>query len=263
MRHIRPQAVLRGIIFDFGSTLTIARAPWPNIVAASATALTAFLRDQGLILPVGFAEQWNTRLRATIQQADRSGIEQQVTRTLAQHLAEHTCPIPDDAVLAQALDRYFAAEDALRAPATSAQAVLAELAGAGYRLALLSNTIGGRWVQYWVDQFGFRPYLAAVVTSDALGYRKPRAEAFQATLARMGLTSPTAAVMVGDSLTQDIAGAQALGMRAVHVQLTEDRSFAGLDWPAPMPVAGIQPDACITALPALIPIVEGWQQDDG
>lgn len=69
--------------------------------------------------------------------------------------------------------------------------------------------------------------------------------------------------MVGDSLGQDVSGAQAWGMPAVHVQLAEDRSFAGPAWPPPESAANSSPDALLTELRGLIPMLEAWQSDDG
>ena len=262
MQTLADTAPIRGVILDFGSTLAIAREPWPAIIAEGATALTGFLRQAGLALPPDFAVLWATTLRFANKQADRDGNERPADHVLAALLVSQGYADLGDDFIRDAADHYFAVEDALRAPASGAVSLLAELKGAGYRLAVLSNTYGGRWVQHWADRFGFRPYLDAVVTSDEIGIRKPRPEAFIATLDRMGLGDMASAVMVGDSLTHDIAGAQALGMRTVQVRLAEDMSFDGLAWPPPDVEAAIAADAVIAELPALVPVLERWQSDE-
>jgi HAD superfamily hydrolase (TIGR01509 family) len=262
MQTLADTAPIRGVIFDFGSKLAIARAPWQAIIAEGAAALTGFLRQAGLALPPDFADLWVTTRRFAVQQADRDGNERPADDVLAALLVSQGYADLNDGFIRDATDRYFAVEDALRAPASGAVPLLAELRSAGYRLAVLSNTYGGRWVQHWADCFGFRPYLDAVVTSDEIGIRKPHPAAFFAALARMGVSDPASTVMVGDSLTQDVAGAQALGMRTVRVKLTEDLSFAGLAWPPPDVEASIAADAVITELPALAPVLERWQSDE-
>jgi len=52
----------------------------------------------------------------------------------------------------------------------------------------------------------------AVVISERQGFRKPRREIFEAVLAELG-TAPEETLHVGDSLSADVAGAAALGIR--------------------------------------------------
>ena len=225
MRPITPDCPLQGVVFDFGSTLSITRVSWSAIIAASATALTDCLQDAGLRLPPDFATLWVDMMRFSIQQAERDGYERTAEEVLALLLASQGHESPDPELIRRATDAHFAVEDGWRGPATGAATLLADLHGAGYRVGILSNTIGGRWVQHWTDRYGFRPYVAAVVTSDAVGIRKPRPEIFRMTLAQIGVHDPATAVMVGDTLGHDIVGAQAVGMRTVLVQLAEDQGF--------------------------------------
>ncbi len=268
MQPITPDCPVQGVIFDFGSTLSITRVAWPVIIAEGAAAVSAWLRQAGLALPDDFPRLWAAALRFSIQRAEEDGIEQSAEELLAQLLAaQGHANIPTDQLF-QATDRYFAVEDGLRKPATGATALLAALKAAGYRVGILSNTFGGRWVQRWTDSHGFRPYVDTVVTSDALGIRKPRPEIFLATFVRLGLDDPRSAVMVGDTLAHDIAGAQALGMRTVLVALPEDQGFTAQGEEGrrtaiarPAAAATVTPDAQINDLAALIPLLERWQGD--
>ena len=61
----------------------------------------------------------------------------------------------------------------------------------------------------------------AIVDSRTHGYVKPHPTIFQAALGLLRVAAPDA-VMVGDSLEEDIEGARALGMRAILVD-REDR----------------------------------------
>ncbi len=268
MHLITPQHPIQGVVFDFGSTLSITRVAWPVIIALGGAAIGAELRAAGLRLPDDFASLWAAALRSSIQQAESDGIERSADDVLFALLASQGCPDPAPDLIRRATDRYFVVEDGQRAPAAGAVALLAELKAAGYGVGILSNTIGGRWVRRWVDAHGFHPYVDAVTVSDEIGIRKPRPEIFWSALASIGIVDPARAVMVGDTLAHDIAGAQGVGMRTVLVSLAEDQGFVAQSAAGertvlarPPVVGSVQADAEIADLAALPPILEGWQAD--
>ena len=61
----------------------------------------------------------------------------------------------------------------------------------------------------------FLPFFEAVFTSDALGYKKPRKEAFERSL-ELANSEATQAIMIGDDLECDVHGARLAGWRQVH-----------------------------------------------
>jgi len=88
--------------------------------------------------------------------------------------------------------------------------VLDELRRAGLRIAVVSNGI--RDLHSFVSHH--RLDVDAIVDSRSHGRVKPHPTIFQAALAALAVV-PADAVMVGDSLEEDIDGARALGMRAI------------------------------------------------
>ena len=90
--------------------------------------------------------------------------------------------------------------------------VLEELRRLGLGLALVSN--GVRDLDEFVLHHGLD--VDAAVCSRAHGRIKPHETIFRAALERLGV-EPGDAVMVGDSLEDDVEGARALGMRALLV----------------------------------------------
>jgi HAD superfamily hydrolase (TIGR01549 family) len=94
--------------------------------------------------------------------------------------------------------------------------VLEELRKAELRLGLVSNGI--RDLNEFVVHH--RLDVDAIVGSRAHGYVKPHPTIFQAALQQLGL-APADAVMVGDSLEEDVEGARALGMRAILMDRQE------------------------------------------
>ena len=85
---------------------------------------------------------------------------------------------------------------------------------AGFPLGVCSNFSHGETARAVLAESGLLPHLRAVVVSDELGIRKPRPEIFEAVAAALGL-APREILHVGDSLSADIAGAAAVGMRTV------------------------------------------------
>jgi HAD superfamily hydrolase (TIGR01549 family) len=88
--------------------------------------------------------------------------------------------------------------------------VLDELRRAELRIAVVSNGI--RDLHAFVAHH--RLDVDAIVDSRSHGRVKPHPTIFQAALAALAV-APADAVMVGDSLEEDIDGARALGMRAI------------------------------------------------
>jgi putative hydrolase of the HAD superfamily len=90
--------------------------------------------------------------------------------------------------------------------------VLEELRAAQLRLGLVSNGI--RDLREFVVHH--RLDVDAVVGSRAHGFVKPHPTIFQAALEQLGVERDEA-VMVGDSLEEDVEGARALGLRAILI----------------------------------------------
>ncbi len=91
--------------------------------------------------------------------------------------------------------------------------VMRELRRHGLKIGLISNTSRDRLPRL-IDTFSLD--VDAWISSGAHGKVKPSPSIFQAALELLGVTAHDA-VMVGDSLGDDIEGARALGMRAFLV----------------------------------------------
>jgi putative hydrolase of the HAD superfamily len=91
-----------------------------------------------------------------------------------------------------------------------------------------------------LERAGLAPLLDGVVSSAMAGSTKPAPEVFREALRQAG-AEPAEALHVGDSLENDIAGARALGMRAVLIE----RDGAA-------PPSGVQTIGALTELPRLL-----------
>ena len=91
-------------------------------------------------------------------------------------------------------------------------AVLRQLADAGLRIGLISNT--HRCLASFQSHFELQGLVSATVSSSDHGLMKPHPSIFNAALSLLDVPAAEA-VMVGDSLKHDVEGALGVGMRAV------------------------------------------------
>ena len=91
-------------------------------------------------------------------------------------------------------------------------AVLRELAKAGMRIGLISNS--HRCLASFESHFELQGLISATVSSSEHGFMKPHPSIFSAALQLVNVAAGDA-VMVGDSVRQDVEGALRAGMRAV------------------------------------------------
>jgi putative hydrolase of the HAD superfamily len=122
-------------------------------------------------------------------------------------------------------------------PYPDALPALAQLAEDGHVVVIVSN-----WdvsLPDWLGPPGLLEHVTGVATSAEVGAAKPDPRVFARGLELAG-ARPEQAVHVGDSLENDVAGARALGIRAVLV---------ARDGPAP---EGVEAVSSLTELPALL-----------
>jgi putative hydrolase of the HAD superfamily len=90
-------------------------------------------------------------------------------------------------------------------------AALRELNAAGIRIGLISNS--HRCLASFQSHFALEGLVSAAISSSDHGFMKPHPSIFAAALQLVNVR-PEAALMVGDSVRQDVDGAMAAGMRA-------------------------------------------------
>ncbi len=98
-----------------------------------------------------------------------------------------------------------------------------------------------------VRRLGLADYFQFALCAEELGVGKPDPKPFEAALARAGVAAEHA-VHIGDHPSDDIAGAQAAGLRAIWF------NPLGRLWEAPS-----RPDAEIRSLAELPAVLHGWR----
>jgi len=120
--------------------------------------------------------------------------------------------VPDPEAFLRGLELEIRSTKFQRAP--GALDLLKALTSDGYRLALISNTVGepGAFLRPVLREMGFDGYVGAVVFSDEHPWTKPSPEIFRAALEPLGEV-PVRAVHVGDGWS-DVEGARRARFRA-------------------------------------------------
>ena len=139
--------------------------------------------------------------------------------------------------------------------APEARAALADLSP-HYQLAIISDTgiTPGRILRQILEKDGLFDHFTHLTFSDEVGRSKPHPNVFLTTLKALG-ANPQEAVHIGDLLRTDIAGAQAVGMRAVqYTGINPD----GRSEIADVSTTTVTPDAVIKNLMELKPLLQQW-----
>jgi HAD superfamily hydrolase (TIGR01549 family) len=243
----------RAIIFDMGGTLMRFVRPgsgsWRELETPGIRGIYRYLVEQGH--PVAsaedaFVEAMFARLAEGWEQSTGGHISLRAVDWIAAGAADHAVTLDEAALFAAARMYARPLREGLTA-APGAVETLAALRDQGYRVGLISNTIWPAELHLEdLEEIGVLPYLEHLSFSGELGVWKPNPQIFQHVLEALDAT-PDLAVFVGDSPREDILGAQAVGMRAVWVRSPE------------FPLGEVQPDAIITTIPELLPILERWR----
>jgi putative hydrolase of the HAD superfamily len=124
--------------------------------------------------------------------------------------------------------------------------VLQDLAARGVKIGLISNT--HRCLTSFQTHFELNGLIDVAISSSDHGYMKPHPSIFEKALNLLRV-KPREAVMVGDSIRQDIDGARRIGMRAVLVKRSNDTTPSGQN---PLEIDGVPVIKSLRELSALL-----------
>jgi putative hydrolase of the HAD superfamily len=143
------------------------------------------------------------------------GFWQRFLERIAEHL---DAPVPSRFAAAELFHRFGSPEAWEVYP--EVRGALAALREKGLLLAVISN-----WderLPRLLERLALTPFFDAVVISSEVGVEKPDRRIFAEALKRLGV-EPEAALHVGDSSLEDVEGAIAAGMEAVHLDRSRQR----------------------------------------
>jgi putative hydrolase of the HAD superfamily len=222
------------VIFDWGGTLT----PWHSV---DGEALWRQVCEAHFDAPAA------ARAAAAIAAAEVAlwrDAERDHRGATLDDLFERAGVTPAEALLAT----YFAVWEPHTFTDPGAADLLRQLRARGIRVGVLSNTLWPRARHERIfARDGVLGLIDGAVYSSELGRTKPHEAAFRAAMAAVGVDEPGTCVFVGDRLYDDIHGAQAAGMRAVHVPHS---AVPGFD--------GVTPDAVVGQLAEVAAVIDRW-----
>ena len=216
---------VQAAIFDWGNTLV----DYPLETAEEQVAwLASFLRSA--------ARQWSAPLKKEMEAlADKQealyrfnqempdyrvrGFEGRLREVLPVGFSAHVASVVEQ----QLCRRLFASARIVE----GAEDVVLKLHKQGLAVGIISNTPWGTTPNEWrgeIDRYDFiRKSCSATVFCHDVGFRKPHPAAFHSCLQKLG-ASPDKTIVIGDSLSSDVAGALAVGCKSLWF----DRRHSGI-----------------------------------
>ena len=202
--------MIRAVTFDVGGTLM---DPWPSVGQAYAEVAARF--------GIGGADP--AALNREFRRAWRSRGPFDYSRAAWRELVNQTfaslSPGPPSNACFEAIYEHFAGARAWRV-FDDVLPVLSGLKSRGFKCGLISN-----WderLRRLLDELALTAWFDVIVISCEAGHAKPAPQIFHRAARQLGL--PTGAILhVGDSGSEDLAGAQAAGMQAVLLDRRESQ----------------------------------------
>lgn len=215
----RNRMPFRAILFDIGDTLWHSRAaPPPEEFRRLAAARAAdFLAELGIHHddPALVARAAWTAMEDAMRAARSTDwVEPDYGEVSRRALEALGLSLSRDQAGALLEATYISGIEGGKAPFEDAAAVLVELRRRGFRLAVVTNrAVGGERFRSDLRDAGLDIGWDAEAVSVEVGYLKPHRAIFEFALSRLGIRA-VEGLMVGNSLAEDIVGAQAVGMAA-------------------------------------------------
>lgn len=209
----------RAVLFDIGDTLWHSRAAPPpeefRRLAAERVAAWLRARDYGVADPGALARAAWEAMEAAMRVARSTDLVEPDYGDVAREAARRfglELERDEGACLLDAA--YVSGVEGGKAPFPDALQVLNELRRRGFRLGAVTNrAFGGERFRADLRDAGLDIGWDAEAVSVEVGYLKPHPAIFERALEELRV-GPHQTVMVGNSLAEDVAGAQRLGMVA-------------------------------------------------
>lgn len=210
------------ILFDLGNTLIYFDADWQTVIREGIGKAVNSLVSMGYRLEQDkFAAEFLKALQEYFTRRSQDHTEMTTEALLRSLLAAHGHSLVSPAHLRSALNAMYAVSQAHWRVETDAIATLTSLKSLGCKLGMISNAGDAPDVQTLVDNAGLRPFFNKIWVSAEVGFRKPHPRMYELALDYFQV-GPKDAVMVGDSLAEDILGAINMGIATIWLTRRAD-----------------------------------------
>ena len=209
--------MIRGAIFDLGSTLIHFEGDWNAVLQESYAVFTTYLIEEGFEIEYDlFVRRFNETINSEFKLRQVDNIERPLSNIARDVLTEFGYADVDNTTLNTGLIQMYAISEAHWQIDPNAIEVLTDLAADRLRLGLISNAADEGNVQRLIDKANIRTYFHPILVSAGVGIRKPDRRVFNMVLEDWMMPSHEV-VMIGDSLKADIFGAQRAGMHQIWI----------------------------------------------
>lgn len=237
--------MLRGTIFDLGETLIHLTCSWEQIREGRMKAIYEALQERGVALD--FADLKRKYLALHDEESNyaaRTLEEIEIEKSLVKLLDRLQVEKRRQPAMADLVKRSFEYEINSWILFPGVHEMLQQVRDLGFKTGLLSNARSDWAVREIVDRMDLTRHFDSILTSAAVGFRKPRPEPFQQMLKLLDLEA-SEAMMIGNSMEADVAGARSLGLKTIHTVFGEDAEEAKVD-----------PDVTVSRVPDIVPAVK-------
>jgi HAD superfamily hydrolase (TIGR01549 family) len=211
--------LLRGIIFDLGNTLIHFTGDWNAVLEESWQVLAEYLIDQGFDFEKDvFINTFRELFESRYYERSVDHIEQPTTELLCQVMLQLGYEKLEKVELEKAMDEFYRVSEAHWSTRAVVSSTLDDLKSKGLRMALISNAGDASNVKRLLDKGQLMGYFDPILVSADEGIRKPHVSLYHKVLREWGLKAEEV-VMIGDSLMEDILGAQRSGVH--HIWMKE------------------------------------------
>ncbi len=245
--------MIKGIIFDLGSTLMYWEGDSKTIDEQSNAVLMEFLKANGITVGEDFLPLFRAEREKGWKESEETELEHTVEMALERALTQ-SGQTPLDGLLTHAVERFFSPGEQYQRAYPGALDTLKELKQLRLHVGLISNADDDALVQRAVIKLGFKPYLDPITSSAGLQWRKPNPNIFQY-VADMWHLPPQQIAMVGDAPVYDILGAHRAQMRGILIDRGEGQPWQSIP-AAYVNDPSIEPDATIRHLRELVSVIE-------
>jgi putative hydrolase of the HAD superfamily len=245
-RPISPAArPFDALFFDLGNTLIYFDGEWSEVLLRASKKLWQSLQKAGLELNQNtFYQEFFKRLQDYYVERETDCTELTTSYLLQKILAEKGHPDVPESIIRPALAAMYSVSQEHWHVEKDTKSVLRELKRQGYKLGIISNAADDDDIQKLVDKAEIRPFFDLIISSAAMGIRKPDPKIFEWALSNLSV-DPSQAAMIGDTLEADVLGARNANLFSIFLTRRADT-------PANRTVAhSIKPDASIHTLSEL------------
>lgn len=248
--------MLKGAVFDLGETLMHLGVTWEQVREWRVRAIYEAFTEHGLTLEVGDVKREYLRLHEEESEYAARTLEEIEIRESFVKLFDRLGVKPEQQPeMEDLVKRFFALEAESWVIFPGILEMLQQVRDLGLKMGLLSNARNDWAVRKIMKGLGLTRYFDVILTSAALGVRKPRPEPFLEILKLLGIEAAEA-VMVGNSMEADIAGAVPLGIKTIRVIFGDnvDELRIGSD-------VTVDPDVTVSAVMDVTPAIRRMMAD--